>query len=239
MTLYGNGFELTPVASQRVRSALEKAVAVLDFGKRDSVSCSLQESIARTSVLSETDLPQWFALAVKPRCDKVVARTLEAKGFETFLPLYRKQHMYAARYREFELPLFPGYVFCRFSVLTRLPILMTPGVNQILGSGNRPIPLLETELVSLQTAIRSGLPLQPVPFLEIGRRVRIGEGMLAGVVGIVTSFKQSLRLVLSVTLLQRSVLLEIDRDQVSDEPEFHQVPAFLRRFGSEPGLSEI
>ena len=186
-----------------------------DYGKRNITRSSLTESERSANSLAETGVSQWFAIAVKPRFDKAVARTLESKGFETLLPLYKKHQRYAGRSKESELPLFPGYVFCRFNVLTRLPILTTPGVTQIVGIGNRPIPLSETEIVSLKTAIETHLPIQPFPFLHVGQRVRIENGVLAGVVGIVIKLKQSLRLVLSVTLLQRSVLLEIDGQQVS------------------------
>jgi transcription antitermination factor NusG len=171
-----------------------------------------------TSVpVSEMGLRQWFALAVKPRFDKTVARALDTKGFETFLPLYKKRHDYGARSKEFELPLFPGYVFCRFNALIRLPIVTTPGVTHILGAGNGLVPVSETEIASLQTAIKAQLPLQPFPFLEVGQRVRIEAGVLAGVVGVIVSVKRSMSLVLSVTLLQRSVLLEINGDQVDLE----------------------
>jgi transcription termination/antitermination protein NusG len=166
--------------------------------------------------------PSWFALAVRPRFDKAVARTLEMKGYETFLPLYRKQHQNGTRSRDSELPLFPGYVCCRFDLRYRLPILTTPGVVQIFGAGDSPIPLADVEVASLQTAVRAQLPLEPFPFVQIGQRVRIERGALAGVEGIVMSFKQTLRLVLSITLLQRSVLLEVSRDEVagSDRSEF-------------------
>ena len=92
---------------------------------------------------------QWFALAVKPRYDKAVARTLAGKGYQTLVPLYKKRRQYAARYMESELPLFPGYVFCRLHPLKRLPVLTTPGVTQILGAGNTPIPLCDSEIASL------------------------------------------------------------------------------------------
>jgi transcription antitermination factor NusG len=160
---------------------------------------------------------RWYALAVRPRHDKAVSRTLENKGFQTLVPLYKKSHRYAARFRETELPLFPGYVFCRFSPQTRLPVLTTPGVIQILGAGRLPIPVDETEMESLQTALRLHLPLWPYSFLEAGQRVRITEGALMGVEGVVMTYKQCLRVVLSITLLRRSVLLEIDRDYVSTE----------------------
>jgi transcription antitermination factor NusG len=106
-------------------------------------------------------------------------------------------------------------VFCRFDALIRLPIITTPGIIQILGNGNSPITVSETEITSLQIAINAQLPLQPYPFLQIGQRVRIEEGVLTGVVGVIVKLKQNVRLVLSVTLLQRSVLLEVDQDQVS------------------------
>jgi transcription antitermination factor NusG len=214
-----------------------------DCGKCSAVSPPGQESTALAKSLTETGLTQWFALAVKPRHDKAVARTLEGKGFETLVPLYRKYHRYATRSAESKLPLFPGYVFCRFNVLMRLPILTTPGVTQILGTGNTPIPLSENEIVSLQTAINADLPLQPFPFLQVGQRVRIQEGVLAGVVGIVIRFKQSLRLVLSVTLLQRSILLQIDPYQVSVEREiqaaFEETRQYsLSRYGARPPFTD-
>ena len=160
--------------------------------------------------------PQWFALVVKPRFDKAVARSLELKGYETLLPLYTKYHTYGGRLKSSKLPLFPGYVCCRFDVRSRLPILTTPGVIHVLGAGNLPLPVSDIEISSLQTAIGAQLPIQPIDFISDGERVRISSGVLAGIEGIVLKSKPSLRLVLSVTLLQRSVLLEIDRDQVGE-----------------------
>lgn len=161
---------------------------------------------------------QWFALSVRPRFDKAAASALEFKGYETFLPLYKKRHVYDGRCRDFDLPLFPGYVFCRFNYHVRLPILMTPGVTQILGNGSTPVPVPDSEIVSLRTAIQASIPVQPFPFPQTGQRVRIERGALAGIEGIIVSVKQQLRLVLSITLLQRSVLLEIDHDVVSASP---------------------
>ena len=160
---------------------------------------------------------QWFALVVKPRFDKAVAQALESKGYETLVPVYKKFHQYGKRSKHFELPLFPGYVCCRFDAEARLPIVTTPGVIRVLGIGNVPMPLSDIEIESLQTAIKSQLPVQPCPFINTGQRVRINGGVLAGVEGIVLGTKAGLRLVLSITLLQRSVVLEIGRDQVSIE----------------------
>ena len=164
----------------------------------------------------ETNRPvYWFALAVKPRFEKPVARTLERKGCETFLPFYHKQHQNWGSSQDFEAPLFPGYVCCRFDIGDQGPILTTPGVIEILGSGSTPIAVADIEVTSLQTAMRARVRVQPFPFVRSGQRVRIESGDLAGVEGIVMSFSQTLRLVLSITLLQKSALFEIERDQVS------------------------
>jgi len=203
-----------------------------DYGEWSVVSDSPEAAAEAANPHLERGSWQWFALAVKPRHDKAVARTLETKGFQTFLPLYKKQHPCGARRKESELPLFPGYVFCRFDALYRLPILTTPGVTQILGAGKMPIPLRDTEISSLQTAIQAQLRIRPCPFLQAGQKVRISEGALAGVQGIVMSSRQGPRLVLSVSLLQRSVLLEIDGDQVSAEKASKRYHAAPGRAGS-------
>ena len=159
--------------------------------------------------------PQWFALSVTVRHEKTVSQILRNKGFETFLPLYTRRHQYARRVREFEMPLFPGYLFCHLDPRARLPILTTPGVLRMVGAGKLPIPVESSEILSLKTAVDAGLPMTPHPFWQSGQRGRITVGPLAGVQGLIVKVRNSVRLILSVTLLQRSVLLEVDADCVT------------------------
>ncbi|HEV7967681.1 MAG TPA: UpxY family transcription antiterminator [Candidatus Acidoferrales bacterium] len=155
------------------------------------------------------DLP-WFALQVRTRHEIGVASFLEAKGYEQFVPLYKCRRRWSDRIKVMEAPLFPGYLFCRFDPQYRLPILKTPGVMQIVGYNRNPTPIEENEINAIQTLIVSGLPTQPWPFLTVGERVRIESGPLSGLDGIVVKLKQNHRLVVSVTLLRRSVAVEID-----------------------------
>src|SRR6266702_3964885 len=158
---------------------------------------------------------KWFALYVKPRHEKVVARSLDGAGLASFLPLYVRRHVYARRSKENEIPLFPGYVFCRFDPLRRTPILSTPGVISIVSVARKPVPVDDVEIFSLQSAIIAQLPLERCGFVETGQRVRIIHGALSGIEGIVLEVRNSLRLVLSITLLQRSVQLEIDASWIA------------------------
>src|SRR5882724_11497759 len=134
------------------------------YEDRDAISYSAEPVASRVIEPLKGGTPQWFALAVKPRFEKAVAQALELKGYETLLPLYKKYHKYGARSKVSELPLFPGYVCCRFDVLTRLPILTTLGVIRVLGVGNSPIALADVEVNSLQMAITARLSVQPFPF---------------------------------------------------------------------------
>ena len=160
-------------------------------------------------------IERWFVLYVKPRHEKVIVRSLSAEGLEAFLPLYVRQHVYMHRSKENELPLFPGYVFCRFDVLKRTPILATPGVLFIVSVGRTPIPVDDIEIFSLQSAIKAQLSLEPCPFVQKGQRVQITRGALTGVEGIVLEVRKSLRLVISITLLRRSIQCEVDRGWIT------------------------
>lgn len=153
----------------------------------------------------------WFALSVKPRHEKSTATALRIKGFEEFVPSYRSQRRWSDRLKEVELPLFAGYAFCRFDAQTRLPILTTPGVLRIIGSGREPEPIPDSEIEALRSVARSGLTAEPWPFLEAGTPVLIEDGPLRGVEGTLLEVKQQERLVLSVSILRRSVAVEIDR----------------------------
>src|SRR3989442_10827151 len=95
----------------------------------------------------------WFALQTRCRYESFVAKQLAHKGYEILLPLYECRRRWSDRIKELELPLFPGYVFCRFNPLVRLPILMTPGVIQVVGVGKSPVDRKSTRLNSSHVRI--------------------------------------------------------------------------------------
>jgi transcription antitermination factor NusG len=141
----------------------------------------------------------------------LASSALRAKGFEEFLPQERKQRRWSDRVQQIEQPLFPGYVFCRFDVAGRVPVLQSPGVVGVVSFGSIPAAIPEEEIQAVRRMIDSSLPLQPYPFLPTGTRVRLEKGPLAGMEGTVVEAKKGFRLVASITLLQRSITVEIDR----------------------------
>jgi transcription antitermination factor NusG len=145
------------------------------------------------------------------------------------LPCYKSRRRWSDRFKEIVLPLFPGYVFCQLDLSNRLPIVTTPGVNSIVGAGNIPTPIDEAEIRAIQAVVDSGHRSAPWPFLRIGQRVTVNSGPLCGLEGILVDFRRRSHLVLSVTLLQRSIAVQVESGSVMPLPEKPQLEQIVRR----------
>jgi transcription antitermination factor NusG len=180
--------------------------------------------IAMSSVETAGTAQQWFALQTRMRYEEFVAKQLRGRGFEPFVPMYTSWRRWSDRTKEVSSPLFPGYVFCRFNPLNRLPILTAAGVIQVVGTGRNPTPIEDDEIAAIRRADCASLPKQPWPYLEIGEKVKVVFGPLAGLEGILTDHKGFHRLILSVSLLQRSVAVTLDRTWVLPASPQYRAP---------------
>ena len=156
----------------------------------------------------------WFALKVRARSEDLVAQSLRAKGYGCLLPTYPERRRYSDRIKDVHLALFPGYVFCHFDPAYKLPVITTPMVHEVVGFGRMPCPVAEDEVAAIRQIITSGSLVRPWPYLSAGQKVRIQDGPLKGVEGVLVSERGRDRLVVSVHLLQRSVAVEIERYSV-------------------------
>lgn len=156
----------------------------------------------------------WFAVRVRSNHERVAAAHLRERGYEEFSPSWKTERRWSDRTKEMDQFLFPGYVFCRLNPSYRLPVLTAPGVVDLVGFGKIPAPIPDQEIENVRQMVQSGLLVMPWPFLELGHRVLIERGPLAGVEGILAEMKGKCRLVVSVQLLQRSVSAEIDRNWI-------------------------
>jgi len=157
----------------------------------------------------------WYAVRVRSNFERNVSAVLDYKGVEQFVPTYRSRRVWADRIKTLDLPLFPGYVFCRIPLDERNLVVTTEGVVGLVSCGRTPIPVSDGEIEAIRTVVQSQSQAEPWPFLKIGQTVRICHGSLSGVEGILIRVKNSWRLVISVSLLERSVAVEIDAAFVS------------------------
>jgi len=159
--------------------------------------------------------PAWFGIRVHPRNEVRASDNLSLRGYEPFLPARRVRRRWSDRFKILDEPLFPGYLFCRFDVSERTRILESPGVIQVIGIGRTPVPVGDAEIGAIRIMVESEVGLSPWPYLQTGQRIQIETGPLTGIQGIVVrSETNNPRVVVSVTLLHRSIAAEIERDWI-------------------------
>ncbi|HWQ52164.1 MAG TPA: UpxY family transcription antiterminator [Bryobacteraceae bacterium] len=157
---------------------------------------------------------RWFAVFTQTLREQYVASLLRNKGYTAFVPLYKVSRRWSDRLKEVDFPLFPAYLFCQLDPDDRMPILSTPGVKGIVGIGKVPTPVCDSEVEAIRTIVASGQGGVPWNFLQTGVSVRVDGGPLRGLEGILVQIKSQYRVIVSVTLLQRSVAVEVDLEWV-------------------------
>jgi transcription antitermination factor NusG len=154
---------------------------------------------------------------VRPKAERFVARLLAGKGYDPFVPLFLERRRWSDRIKVLELPLIPHYVFCQVAAAAMGAIVTTPGVIQIIGAGRTPVPVDAHEIDALRRIDALRLNAKPWPFLREGQTVQICGGPLDGVRGVLIRIKSATRLVVSASILQRSVAVELDAESVIAE----------------------
>ena len=159
-------------------------------------------------------IPRWYAAYTCANHEKRVSEQLGVRRVEHFLPLYSSVRRWKDRRVTLDLPLFPGYVFVKMALRDRLRVNQIPGVAHLVGFDGTPAALPEQEIDALRSSLVSGVRAEPHPFLKAGQRVRIKNGALAGMEGVLLRRKGSFRLVISIELIQRAVAIDVDAADV-------------------------
>ncbi len=154
--------------------------------------------------------PRWYAVYTSANHEKRVARQLEQRSVEHLLPLYESVRRWKDRRVRLQMPLFPGYVFVRLALRDRLPLLQIPSVVRLVSFDGQPAPLPEEDIQAIRNCLGRGHQVEPHPYLQVGRRVRVKSGPFQGLEGIILRRKNRTRFVLSFELIMRSVAVEVD-----------------------------
>jgi transcription elongation factor/antiterminator RfaH len=158
---------------------------------------------------------EWYAVQVKGRQEIQASQVLRFKGYETLVPVYKARKRWSDRSKIVEVPLFPSYIFCRFDPEIQSRIVSTPGVTSVVGFGRGPVPVRSDEIESLKILMESGSECKSHAFFHAGEEVEVISGPLSGIRGIMVSNGKKTRIVISVQLIQGSVVVEVDEDCVA------------------------
>jgi len=159
-------------------------------------------------------LPPWFAIWTRSRHEKVVQEQLLRREVEAFLPTVPRWSRWKDRKKKIDWPLFPGYVFARFEPDISLPILKCSGVVSIVSFDGKPAPIPEFEIDGIRRLVESEIQFDPCPFVREGMLVEVTHGPLKGVIGRLVRKGSHDRLVLSVDLIGRAVMVTVDAADV-------------------------
>jgi transcription antitermination factor NusG len=169
---------------------------------------SLGEPLTAHDIAAEV---YWFVAYTCPNREKKVAEQLDRRNIEQLLPVYHSIRQWKDRKVRLARPLFPGYVFVRIASRERLRVLEIPGVARIVGFGNEPARLRDEDIRSIQCCMSGEVRVEPHPYPCVGRRVRVKNGPLCGLTGIVVRVKNCTRLVLSIDLIRSAATVEAEQ----------------------------
>lgn len=161
-------------------------------------------------LIAESERQHWYAVHTYSRHEKSVSAQLERKTLEVYVPTYNSIRRWRNGRHLVQLPLFPGYAFVHIFPEKRLEVLTVPGVVRLVGFNGSPTPVADEEIEGLRRALAQGLHAEPHPYLTAGRKVRIKSGPLADHVGILVRRKGMSRVVLTVELIMKSVVADVD-----------------------------
>ena len=155
---------------------------------------------------------KWYAVQTRSRHEKAAEKYLCAQGVTTFLPMITEIHHWSDRKKIVECPLFSGYTFVRLAATTeeRIRVLRTHGVVNFVGTHGIASPIPDEQIEAVKALMSSNVPFTNHQFLKVGQRVRVREGALDGVEGILVSHNGGRNLVISVDAIQRSLCIQIE-----------------------------
>jgi transcription antitermination factor NusG len=159
-----------------------------------------------------------YAVRVRTRREHAIASNLRGKQYEILNPIYIAQRRYSDRIRKVPCALFPGYIFVRMEAANILPLVTTPGVSHVLGTGSLLSPLSDEETRTIEALCRMNADqskaCQPCAYLRVGQKVRIEVGPLAGLEGVLVRVRNIQRVVVTVESLHSSVSIEVGHGDI-------------------------
>lgn len=190
----------------------------VDSGQSETVT---DLASAYPLVISEGESAQpaaWLAVWTKPRAEKVAARALESRDVPFWLPTMKVRRRWSDRWKEVELPLFPCYIFAEVGQDDWAALLRMPGVLTVVKHGRKPAWIRSPQMEDLRDAVARLDPEEPeheiVQDFELGDKVRVTDGPMAGLVGVVREVRGSRRLLVGFEQIGRALSLSIGAAKV-------------------------
>jgi transcriptional antiterminator RfaH len=158
------------------------------------------------------DTIRWFVAHTKARCEKKLAEEARELKIDVVLPCYKITRRYLRKTVDFEKPLFPGYLFLRMLPSQRQRIYQSNKLANLLDVVDQ--QALESQLNAVMRALESGLEVRLAPEIGVGKRVRILDGPLRGIEGVVEERDGASRVLLQIEFIAQAASVRLDADHL-------------------------
>ena len=159
--------------------------------------------------------PRWYACRTRARAEKKVDALLEGSGVQSYLPLVEQEREWADRRKRVAFPLFPGYVFARFTLGEIHDVLKVRGVVTVVRNNGHPTPVREEEINCVRKLAEgvneTGVLPLAADFLEPGQRVVVTGGPFEGMTGVLLEERGRTRVVIRVSAIRQALSVQLDR----------------------------
>ncbi len=157
---------------------------------------------------------QWYAAYTRAQHERAVAEQAAAKGLEALVPVAKVRRDWKQRVVHLPMPLFPGYVFVHMQLDQRLQLLSIPSVVRLVSFNGTPATISVSEIEAIRTCMANASGMRTDQYLQAGCRVRIREGIMAGIEGIVVEQSSVRRLVISIRMLQLAFSIDVEAENL-------------------------
>ncbi|ACU62629.1 UpxY family transcription antiterminator [Chitinophaga pinensis] len=161
----------------------------------------------------------WYALYTMPRHEKKLHTRLSELNVTSFLPMTRMLRTWHDRKKYVEMPLFPSYIFVYLNNIEHYyNVLNTNGALYYVKTGNELSRISEQIIhyIRIVSEQSTGIELS-ADYFPPGKELLISSGPLAGFSCEVVSYKNSEKILVRVSLLQRSLLCSYTADSLGEK----------------------
>jgi transcription antitermination factor NusG len=163
---------------------------------------------------------RWYALWTRSRQEKVAAGMLDSLGMHNYLPLKSELRQWSDRKQVVEVPLFSGYVFVHMNPMgnSRLKVLKVPGVVAFVANQSGPLPIPDKEIEDIRKVLTAGTECSVQTTFNLGDRVRVVRGALAGVEGTLVRANSETRLLISIDMIRQGLAVSVSPQDLECSP---------------------
>lgn len=189
--------------------------------------------------------PVWLVAYTLPKTEKKVHEKLKLMGITSLLPLVEKVQIWSDRKKKVQFPLFPNYIFIETHLSKRFEPLKLKELVRYISFGGEVAQVRKEEIEMLKllgSRVNKDVLVLNEAFNQKGLPVKIIEGPLTGLRGIVEHLRGKQKLLIKIHSLRQAISLEVSADMIVRDTEGEHVKdmgswteqAYRRRLNPRP-----